>query len=638
LSGQTTYTVKIADPIGEKYTMDEDEFKGCWISTKSRNKEVGSVLLLTPTPDFYKNDFDDDKPEKGLGYFLGYFTPHKKQFLQLMAGMLLSSMIAFISPFLTQSVVDNGIGNSNLNFISLVLIAQVTITCTMMVVGFIESWISLYVNAQIGISLISDFLSKLMKLPLHFFDIKNVGDILQRIGDHGRIKGFIEQVSLTTLFSLANFFIFAAILGYYNLEILLIFLTGSAIHTVWVLLFMRYRRKLDYRNFAQSSAQQGNLYELITGMQDIKLNNCEHQQRWKWERIQMKLFKIGVDSVKIEQVQSVGSTFFSQITSVMISYLAAKSVVSGEITLGMMMSISYIIGQLSGPIGQIISLSHAFQDAKISLERLNEIHNRKDEEQDIFAKIIELPDAKDIQISNLSFSYSGSERNFVLNDLSLNIPENKITAIVGDSGSGKTTIVKLLLGFYTPQKGEIRIGNVELDQINPHLWRRSVGAVMQESFIFSDSIAYNIAPEEEEIDKKRLLYAAKTANINEFIEALPLKYNTKIGMEGSGISQGQRQRILIARAIYKNPKYIFFDEATNALDSVNEKTIIDNLNNFFEGRTVVIVAHRLSTVKNADNIIVLNKGKIMEEGTHRELVKKQGHYFNLVKNQLELGN
>lgn len=636
LANECQYKIKIADPMGEKYVMNENEFKKCWLSAQSKGKEIGTALLLTPTPHFYKNDSEDYNNTKGFKYFFSYLIPYKSQFLQLMVGMLIGTILALTAPFLTQAIVDQGIGNNDLDFITLVLVAQVIISVTSMIVRFIQSWVSIYVNTQINISLISDFLNKLMKLPLRFFDTKNIGDILQRIGDHGRIESFLTGASLATLFSLFNFFIFAIIMAYYNMKILTIFLIGNIFYVTWILLFMRYRRKLDYRRFAQASAEQGNLFGLITSMQDIKLNNCERQQRWKWEQIQIKLFKIGVEGVTIGQIQSVGSLFFSQMTYVLISYMSAKLVVNGEITLGMMMAISYIIGQLSGPIGQFIGLAHSIQDAKISLERLNEIHNRKDEEENISEKIVELPECKDIHFKNLSFSYSGSERDYVLNNLSLKIPQNKVTAIVGASGSGKTTIVKLLLGFYTPQKGEILIGDNALELINPHLWRHKVGAVLQESTIFSETIAYNIAPGEEEIDKNRLLYAANSANIKDFIDSLPLRYNTKIGMEGSGISQGQKQRLLIARAIYKNPNFIFFDEATNALDSINEKVIINNLNTVFQNKTVVIVAHRLSTVKNADKIIVIDKGGIIEEGNHHELVKIKGEYYKLIKNQLEL--
>ena len=400
---------------------------------------------------------------------------------------------------------------------------------------------------------------------------------------------------------------------------------------------MHYRKKLDYKRFTQSAANQSNTIQLITGMQEIKLNNCEKQQRWKWERIQVKLFKISIQGTALGQYQQIGSVFFSQTTGLFISFLSAKAVVEGNITLGMMMSISYIIGQLSGPISQVIGFAQSLQDAKISLERLNEIHNKEDEEQTIENKINQLPDDKTIKMEDVCFSYDGAERDYVLEDLNLTIPQNKVTAIVGASGSGKTTIIKLLSGFYPPIKGKITVDNTPLEEINPHLWRQKTGAVMQDGFIFSDTIAENIAVGEEEIDKKRLLHAVETANIKEFIESLPLKYNSKIGMEGNGISQGQRQRLLIARAVYKNPDFLFLDEATNALDANNERTILDNLKEFYQGKTVVIVAHRLSTVQNADNIIVLERGKVIEEGTHRELTEKRGAYYELVKNQLELG-
>ena len=476
-----------------------------------------------------------------------------------------------------------------------------------------------------------------MRLPIRFFDAKNIGDIMQRIGDHGRIQSFMTGTTLTTIFSFFNFFIFAFIMAYYNLTILVVFLVGNALYVTWILSFMRYRRKLDNARFAQASANQSNMVQLITGMQEIKLNNSEKQQRWKWESIQVKLFKISIQGTALGQIQQVGSLFFSRTTSLLISFLAAKAVVDGEITLGMMMSISYIIGQLSGPIGQVIGFSQSLQDAKISLERLNEINNKEDEIVTVESKINTLPEDKTIKLEDVCFSYDGAEREYVLEDLNLTIPQNKITAIVGASGSGKTTIIKLLLGFYEPVKGKIKVGNYSLTDINPHLWRQNTGAVMQEGFLFSDTIANNIALSEETVDQKKLLYAVETANIKEFIESLPLKYNSKIGMEGSGVSQGQKQRLLIARTIYKNPMFLFFDEATNALDANNERIILDNLKEFYKGRTVVIVAHRLSTVQNADNIIVLDEGKVIEEGTHKELTEKKGAYYTLVKNQLELG-
>ncbi|MDR1458646.1 MAG: peptidase domain-containing ABC transporter [Bacteroidales bacterium] len=632
------YAIKIADPAGQKYTMNKEEFLKCWISSKSDGKDTGTALLLAPSPDFYDYEDDREKQEKNLSYFFRYLFPYKSQYAQIVVGMIIGSLLSLIFPFLTQAMVDQGIGNNNLNFITLILIAQLVLSLTQMGMGFIQGWISLHTNTRISISLISDFLTKLMKLPIRFFDAKNIGDIMQRIGDHGRIQGFMSGTTLSTLFSFANFFIFAFILAYYNLTILLVFLVGNTLYVAWILSFMRYRKKLDHKRFAQSAANQSNTIQLITGMQEIKMNNSEKQQRWKWERIQIKLFKISVQGMALGQYQQIGSVFFSQTTGLLISFLSAKAVVEGDITLGMMMSISYIIGQLSGPIGQVIGFTQSLQDAKISLERLNEVHNKEDEEQTVSNKLNELPENHSIRIENVNFSYDGAERDYVLEDLSLTIPQNRVTAIVGASGSGKTTIIKLLLGFYPPMKGKIKIDETPLEEINPHLWRQKCGAVMQDGFIFSDTIANNIAVGEEDMDKKRLLHAVKTANIQEFIEGLPLKYNSKIGMEGNGVSQGQRQRILIARAVYKNPDFLFFDEATNSLDANNERIIMDNLREFYRGKTVVIVAHRLSTVQNADNIIVLDKGKIVEKGSHKELTAKKGAYYALVKNQLELGN
>ncbi len=631
------YIINISDPAKGKYPIDKKGFLKCWASTKVQGEDAGTALLLTPSPEFYEQEDDQQKQEKNLGYFFRYLFPYKSQMFQLVVAMLVGSVFSLIFPFLTQAVVDQGIGNNNLSFITLILIAQLILSVTQMGMGFIQSWISLHMNTRISISLISDFLAKLMRLPIRFFDAKNIGDILQRIGDHGRIQSFMTGTALSTLFSFVNFFIFAFVMAYYNLQILLVFLAGNTLYVAWILFFLRYRRKLDNSRFAQSSANQSNMVQLITGMQEIKLNNSEKQQRWKWESIQVNLFKISIKGTALGQYQQTGSMFFGQITSLFISYLSAKAVINGDITLGMMMSISYILGQLSGPIGQVIGFAQSLQDAKISLERLNEIHNKEDEEQTVSNKIDYIPENKTVKVEDVCFSYDGAERDYVLENLNLEIKQNKVTAIVGASGSGKTTIIKLLLGFYPPIKGKIQIDHIPLDEINPHLWRQRSGAVMQDGFIFSDTIANNIAVGEDIIDKKRLLHAVTVANIREFIESLPLKYNTKIGQEGNGISQGQRQRLLIARAVYKNPDFLFFDEATNALDANNEKVIMENLNEFYKGKTVVIVAHRLSTVKHADNIIVLEKGKVIEEGTHHELTAKKGAYYTLVKNQLELG-
>jgi len=631
------YAISVADPANGLLTYTKEEFLKCWLSTKSQNQEKGIALVLYTTPAFYDQEDEKAESKANLRYFFRYLKPHKPQLIQLALGMVVSSVLSLIFPFLSQTMVDVGIGNRNISVITLILIAQLVLFVTQLAMDFIRSWIVLHTTTRLSISLISDFLIKLMKLPLGYFDTKMVGDIMQRIGDHGRIQSFLTGTSLNVLFSFANFIVFGFILAYFNPLILSIFLIGNTCYVLWVLSFMKYRRELDFKRFTQSSADQSNMVELITGMQDIKLCNCEKQKRWKWERIQVKRFKISIRGMVLGQYQQTGSVFFNQTTSLTISYIAARSVVEGQMTLGMMMSLSYIIGQLSGPIGQFIGFAQALQDAKISLERLGEIHNKEDEEDLADIKINRIPEDKTIYIKDLWFSYDGADRDYVLEDINLEIPENKTTAIVGASGSGKTTLVKLLLGFYPPIKGTICVDQIPLKNINSHVWRQKTGAVMQEGFIFSDTIAGNIAVGEDDIDKDKLLRAVKTANIREYIDSLPLGYNTKIGMEGKGVSQGQKQRLLIARTVYKNPDYLFFDEATNSLDATNEREIMDNLTAFNKNKTVVIVAHRLSTVQHADNIIVLDKGKVMEQGTHKELTANKGTYYKLVKNQLELG-
>lgn len=632
------YQIYISDPASQRLTYTKEEFLKCWISTSRSGKEQGTALLMEPGTDFGEFQEEQDSTARSLGYFLRYLKPYKRQFTQLILGMVVANGLQMVFPFLTQALVDVGIQDSNLDFITIILITQLMLFVAQLVVGFIQSWISLHIHSRINISLISDFLMKLMKLPLHYFDTKMTGDIMQRIGDHGRIKSFLMGNSINIAFSIVNFFIFGGILGYYHPLILGIFLFGNTLYVMWILSFMRYRRELDIKRFNLAANEQSNVIQLIQGMQEIKLNNCEKQKRWEWERIQVKLFKIGVKGLGIGQVQQVGSIFFTQTTNIIISYLAAKAVVEGDMTLGMMMALTYIIGQVAAPIGSFIGFAQSFQDAKISLERLNEVHSKEDEEQTIMSKINSLPEQRDISVEDLTFSYSGAARDYALENVTLTIPEHKVTAIVGASGSGKTTLIKLLLGFYEPNKGVVKVGETPLNMINPHLWRGKTGCVMQEGFIFSDTIARNIAISTDEIQKEQLLHAVKTANIQEFINSLPLGYNTKIGMEGNGVSQGQRQRILIARAVYKNPEFIFLDEATNSLDANNEKIIMENMRDFYKGKTVVVVAHRLSTVMDADKIIVLDKGHVVEEGNHHSLVAKQGVYYTLVKNQLELGN
>lgn len=631
------HRIFVTDPALGLVTYDEVDFKKCWYSTKKDEEEKGTALLLQPGPEFFDHEDEKENRTRSLRYFLRYLTPYKSQLVQLLLGMLIVSILQLVFPFLTQSLVDIGIRDGNLSFITLILIAQLIIFVARLSVEFIRSWILLHMNTRINIALISDFLAKLIKLPLRYFDTKMTGDIMQRMGDHGRIESFLTGNSISTLFSFVNFFVFAFVLAYYNLIILGIFLAGNAFYVAWILFFMKYRRELDHKRFAQSAGEQSNIIQLITGMQEIKLNNCEKQKRWQWERIQVKLFKIGIKGLVLEQLQQVGSIFFNQTTNIIVSFIAAKAVVDGQMTLGMMMSLTYIIGQLSSPIEQFIGFVRSFQDAQISLERLNEVHGKEDEEETIENKLTVLPDKRNISIENLSFSYDGADRDYVLDNISLNIPEEKVTAIVGASGSGKTTLIKLLLGFYEPNKGTIKVGETPLSVINPHLWRSKSGSVMQDGFIFSETIAQNIGVGDDHVNIEKLRHAVTVANIRDFIDSLPLGYNTKIGMEGSGISQGQRQRILIARAVYKDPEFIFLDEATNALDANNEKEIMQHLHGFYQGKTVVVVAHRLSTVKDADKIVVLDQGKVAEEGTHEELTALKGKYYELVKNQLELG-
>ncbi|WP_294534971.1 peptidase domain-containing ABC transporter [uncultured Bacteroides sp.] len=635
---RTGWQFRIADPATKLIDYPEEEFAKCWLVAHQNGKDVGTALALAPSAEFYKREGEQENGNKGFRFFLRYLSPYRKQVIQLLLSMLTFSILQLIFPFLTQALVDTGIRNGNLHFITLILISQLMVSVSQIAVEFLRSWIILHMNTRINITLISDFLSKLMKLPLRYFDTKMVGDIMQRIGDHRRIETFLTGSSISTLFSFVNFFIFGGILAYYDLQVLFIFLIGNSLYILWVTAFMRHRRALDIRRFAQASTEQSSLIQMVTAMQEIKLNNCEKQKRWQWERIQVKLFHISVKSLTLGQMQQAGSIFFHQTTNILISFIAAKAVVEGQMTLGMMMSLTYIIGQLNTPVNTFISFAQQLQDAKISLERLNEVRDKKDEEEGIENKLTELPELKNISVEHVSFSYDGAERNYVLDDICLDIPERKVTAIVGASGSGKTTLLKLIMGFYEPNRGKIRLGDTPIESINPHLWRAKYGSVMQEGFIFSDSIAHNIAVGDNQLDKDRLRHAVTIANIRDFIDSLPLGYNTMIGMEGNGISQGQKQRLLIARAVYKNPEFLFFDEATNALDANNEHEIMEHLQQFYLGKTVVIVAHRLSTVKKADKIVVLDKGKVVEEGTHQELTNRKGLYYKLVKNQLEMGN
>lgn len=634
------YTAFVADPGKGFLKYSQEEFLNHWISTRTFGEEKGIALVLEPTNLFYEQEGEKPPKTKNRIHFLAsYFLRYKKNFDQLILGLLVGSLLQLIFPFLTQAIVDTGIADQNIGFIWLILFAQMMLLLGRASIDFIRRRILLHISTRINISLISDFFIKLMKLPMNFFDTKLLGDLLQRIEDHNRIERFLTAQSLNLLFSLFSFVVFGIVLLVYNLQIFLVFIAGSILYAVWILFFLKKRRILDYQYFEQQAANRSKIYQLINGMQEIKLQGCEQRKRWEWEDVQADLFDVNRQSLSLQQTQEAGSIVINEVKNILITVLAATAVIQGDLTLGMMLSVQYIIGQLNSPVEQIMNFIYQWQDVGISLERMNEIH-QKDNEENESRSITSFPQKSDktIHVRNVMFQYEGPYSKKVLNRINMDIPEGKVIAIVGASGSGKTTLVKLLLGYYVPVEGEIFVGEQSLTQFNLGWWRSQCGAVMQDGFIFSESIARNIAVSDEEIDTDKLLRAAQVANIDDFITQLPLSYNTTVGQEGQGISQGQRQRLLIARAVYKNPSFIFLDEATNSLDANNEKTIIENLAEFYEGKTVVIVAHRLSTVKDADQIVVLDNGEIVEQGNHETLTQMKGKYYRLVKNQLELGS
>ena len=633
----------VADPGKGLVSYSRDEFRNHWVSTRSGGEDKGIAMLLEPTPAFYSpkaegNGEDGKENPRSFRFLFGYIREYKRYFGQVVLGLAVGSLLQLVLPFLTQSIVDVGIQNQNLGFIWLILLGQLMLTFSRTAIDFIRRWLLLHISMRINISLVSDFFIKLLKLPMSFFDTKLMGDLMQRMGDHGRVNSFLTGQTLSIAFSLFSFVVFSVVLLLYNGLIFAIFLIGSLLYGLWMMLFLRRRKVLDYELFEQQAINNNKTYEFITSMQEIKLQDCEQRRRWEWEDTQADLFAVQMKSLKLQQTQEAGSIFINEVKNIVITVVAAAAVIHGQMTLGMMLAVQYIIGQLNSPVEQLMSFFYSLQDVRISLERINEIHRVEDENGKTGLQTSLADNSRGIDIEGIMFKYDPHALSKTLDSVTIHIPKGKVTAIVGASGSGKTTLVKLMLGYYPVLEGQILIGGTDINTLNKKWWRRQCGVVMQDGIIFSESIARNIAVDDGEIDNQRLLRAAQIACIHDYVMSLPLKYNTKIGRDGVGLSQGQRQRILIARAVYKNPDYIFLDEATNSLDANNERAIVENLDTFYRGKTVVIVAHRLSTVRNADQIVVIDHGKVVETGNHETLTAKRGAYYNLVKNQLELGN
>ena len=631
----------IADPGKGLVTYSLEEFKKHWISTNSNGQDKGIAMFLETTPTFFTHQMEDKKKISGkrsFHFLFGYVKKYRKYFGQIILGLIVGSLSQLVLPFLTQSIVDVGIKNQDIGFVWLILLGQLMLTISRTAIDFIRRWLLLHISLRINISLVSDFFIKLLKLPMSFFDTKLMGDLMQRMNDHSRVNNFLTQQTLNITFAMLTFVVFSVVLFFYNKLVFAIFLLGSILYGVWMTLFLKRRKLLDYELFEQQAINNNKTYEFITTIQESKLQDCEQRRRWEWEDTQAELFGVQMKSLKLQQTLEAGSIFINEVKNIIITVVAATAVIHGQMTLGMMLAVQYIIGQLNSPVEQLMNFFYSLQDVKISLERINEIHQMDDEngKEGLLTSIEDKNEG--IDIKNIMFKYDPHALRKTIDDVSIHIPQGKVTAIVGASGSGKTTLIRLILGYYPVLEGKINIGNTDINKLNKKWWRRQCGVVMQDGVIFSESIARNIAVDDGDIDKERLLKAAEIACIKDYVMALPLKFNTKIGRDGVGLSQGQKQRILIARAVYKNPDYIFLDEATNSLDANNERSIVENLDKFYKGKTVVIVAHRLSTVKNADQIVVIDHGKVVEIGNHESLTAKRGAYYNLVKNQLELGN
>lgn len=627
----------IADPGKGLVSYSRKEFMEFWVSTRSQGEEKGIAMFIQPTPAFYEQEGEPQKDKRSFRFLFGYVKQYRRYFGQILLGALVGCLLQLVFPFLTQAIVDVGIKQQNLNIIYLILLGQLMLTVSRTTVDFIRRWILLHIGVRINISLVSDFFIKLLKLPMAFFEVKLMGDLLERMNDHNRVEKFLTNQVLNIAFSMLGFLVFGGVLFSYNLSIFCIFLVGSVAYGGWIAFFLKKRKTLDYLLFERQAANHNKTYQFITAMQEIKLQNCEQRRRWEWEDVQADLFDVNMKQLRLQQMQEAGSVFINEVKNILITILAATAVIRGEMTLGMMLAVQYIIGQLNAPVEQLMNFLYSLQDVKISLERINEIHEMENEESHAEALMGFADKDRSLYFRKVDFKYDPHHPRKTLDGVDCVIPEGKVTAIVGTSGSGKTTMIKLLLGYYKVFDGSITIGETDLQRYNLKWWRRHCGVVMQDGVIFSESIARNIAVDDGEIDTERLQLAARIACIEDYILSLPLQYNTLIGQDGVGLSQGQKQRILIARAVYKNPDYIFLDEATNALDANNERAIVENLMEFYRGKTVVVVAHRLSTVKHADQLLVVEKGRIVETGTHEDLICRQGAYYHLVKNQLELG-
>ena len=631
----------IADPGKGLLTYSRDEFMRRWASTRSGDEDRGIALLLQPGPRFGQSKAESEQAgeRRSFRFLVGYIKQYRGYFAQIFLGLLLGCVLQLAMPFLTQAIVDRGIHDADIGLIWLILLGELMIVTGRTATDFIRRWLLLHISMRINISLVSDFFIKLLKLPMSFFDTKLMGDLLQRMSDHSRVQSFLTGQTLGVMFTMLSFVVFGAVLFVYSQLIFTVFVIGSLCYALWISAFLRRRKVIDYELFECQAVNQNRTYQFITTMQEIKLQDCERRRRWEWEDAQADLFEVQMRSLSLQQTQEAGSIFINEVKNIVITVFAATAVINGDMTLGAMLAVQYVIGQLNSPVAQIMSFIYSLQDVKILLERINEIHGRRNEEDD-GELLTRYADDKNrsITLNDIDFRYDLHALNNTLDNITFTVPQGQVTAIVGASGSGKTTLIKLMLGYYPVNCGSIDIAGADINRYSMTWWRRRCGVVMQDGVIFSESIARNIAVSDGDIDEARLEEAARTACIHDYIMSLPLRYNTKIGRDGVGLSQGQKQRILIARAVYRNPDYIFLDEATNSLDARNEREIVSNLSRFYRGRTVVVVAHRLSTVRDADNIIVLDAGRIVESGNHDSLIAARGHYYNLVKNQLELGN